>query len=84
MTQTLFQENHFLLDDGCKTKSGWTLHDSYISTGLGHADDAELLMYIIVPGFTSHKSKFRMTYKIICPSNNCRLRVQSVSKNIFF
>ena len=61
--------------------TGWTLHDSYISTGVGHADDAELLMYIIVPGFTNRKSKFKMTYKVICPSNNCRLRVQTVSKN---
>lgn len=50
---------------------------------MGHADDAELLMYIIVPGFISRRSKFKMTYKIICPSNNCRLRVQTVSKDNF-
>ena len=67
------------LDTGCKTSTGWTLHDSYISTGLGHADDAELLMYVVVPGFTSRRSKFSLTYKIICPSDNCRMRIQTVS-----
>lgn len=65
-------------DNGCKSGIGWTLHDDYISSGLGHADDAELLMYIIVPGFTASKSTFKMTFSIICPSNNCRLRLQTV------
>eukprot|EP00111_Clytia_hemisphaerica_P023252 TCONS_00068382-protein len=65
-------------ETGCKTSQGWTLHDDHISSGLGHADDAELLMYILVPGFTSQKSTFKMTYQVVCPSGNCRLRIQTV------
>ena len=69
-----------LLEDGCSTKKGWMVHDSYISTGNGHSDDAEQLMVITVPEFTKEKNEFKIDFAIDCPTDKCRFKIELVGK----
>lgn len=81
-----FDKNHhivlsfLLLASGCRSTKGWEVNDSYLSSGIGHSDDAELLIDIKLDRFTRKKSKFSMDFKIeFCNGMHCRLKIQSVS-----
>ncbi|XP_057296474.1 endosome/lysosome-associated apoptosis and autophagy regulator family member 2-like [Hydractinia symbiolongicarpus] len=66
-------------DSGCLSKKGWVMQQDAISSGVGHADDAELIMFIVVPAFTKSRSEFKMTFEIVnCGSDTCRLKIQSM------
>ena len=69
-----------LLGSGCRSIKGWDSKDSYIASGIGHSDDAELLLLIKVDRFTQKKSQFSMDFEIeFCTGMNCRLKIQLVS-----
>ena len=69
-----------LLENGCHSSTGWEVKDSHIASGLGHSDDAELVIHIKVDRFTQKKSQFSMDFEIeFCSGMNCRLKIQSVS-----
>ena len=69
-----------LLGSGCRSVKGWDSKDSYIASGIGHSDDAELLLLIKVDRFTQKKSQFSMDFEIeFCTGMNCRLKIQLVS-----
>ena len=57
---------------GCKTPKGWQVHGDYMDTGLGHSDDAELLLVITVPEFTSIQNELNMDFAVDCPLDTCR------------
>ena len=81
-----FEKNHsivfslLLLANGCRSSKGWEVKDSYLTSGIGHSDDAELLIYIKVDRFTQKNPKFSMDFEIeFCNGMNCRLKIQLVS-----
>ncbi|XP_065674397.1 endosome/lysosome-associated apoptosis and autophagy regulator family member 2 isoform X2 [Hydra vulgaris] len=66
-------------ENGCRTPTGWSVYSSYISTGIGHSDDAELVMYIDVTAFTEDESTFTMTFEQFCQNDDlCRTKFQEV------
>ena len=43
-----------------------------MDTGLGHSDDAELLLVVTVPEFTKEENSLLMDFAVDCPLDACR------------
>ena len=75
----MLMKNFTFAEDGCLTRTGWSVSSSYISTGIGNSDDAELVMYISVTAFTEDTSTFTMTFEQSCLGDEqCRTKFQEV------
>ena len=67
------------IENGCKSERGWEMHEEYMSSGIGHSDDARQVLYLIIPGFTEHTSKLKVDFQIDCETDKCHFILQSVS-----
>ena len=54
------------------------VHDEYIDTGSGLADDAESLLVLTIPEFTKERNEFKIEFSVHCPSDKCRFKIQVV------
>ena len=56
------------------------MFEDHISSGIGHSDDAEMVMYILVNGFTKDESQIKIDFSVECEGKeDCRFMLQSVS-----
>jgi len=65
-------------ENGCKSERGWEMHEEYMSSGIGHSDDARQVLYLIIPGFTEHTSKLKVDFQIDCETDKCHFILQSI------
>eukprot|EP00795_Rhopilema_esculentum_P002301 gene2301-17920_t len=52
----------------CKSSTGWRQFNTFMDTGVGHADDAEVGLMLRVPGFKSATSTFVIEFEVQCKS----------------
>ena len=72
-----------LVDRSCKTDMGWRQFNTYMDTGIGHADDAETGLIFRVPGFKDDRATIVLEYETHCTSL-CTFILESVSDRQYF
>ena len=61
----------------CTTKEGFVNMNTYLESGVGHSDDADLGLYFNVSEFTKFNSQLVFEFELDCKSP-CRLSLEEV------